>query len=133
MLIQTFIHQTRAKHASIKYDGCGFLRIELDDDVELEIEDILEQRKIAAELTQGVAHVVLAIAGNRTSATKEARIYSSKNIPEGRLAEAIIVKSLPVRLMGKIYIGFHKPNVPTKMFEKEKDALEWLNKMLHCE
>lgn len=126
-----YTQKVRVKHAEIHFDGQFFFKIVLDDDVELELEDIIEQRKAFQELSKGKDHVVLAIAGKRTSATKEAREYSSQNFPTGRLAEAVIIKSMPVRLMGNVYINFHKPNVPTKMFESEADAEQWLNSFLN--
>lgn len=120
----------RLNKAVISYNGKGLLKVVLSDDSEITYEDVLEQRRIAAELTDNKPHVVLAIAGRRTSATKEAREYSSQNVPEGRMAEAILIKSLPVRLMGKFFINFHKPNVPTQMFESESEAMIWLNQRL---
>lgn len=126
-----YIHRVRAKHAEIFFDGTAFIKVVLDDDVEIEMEDVLEQRKICYDFCKGKPHVLLAVAGKRTSATKEVREYSSKNIPEGRVAEGIIIKSLPVRLMGNVYINFNKPGVPTKMFEEEQSAEEWLNQMLN--
>lgn len=120
----------RVKKAVISYNGKGFLKVVLSDDAEITYDDVIEQRKIAAELTGDKPHVVLAIAGRRTSATKEAREYSSSHVPKGRLAEAILIKSLPVRLMGKFFINFHKPSVPTKMFEDESEAMIWLNQRL---
>jgi hypothetical protein len=131
-IIKSEAQIVRIDKAVISYNNKGLLKIVLADDDEITCEDVLEQRKIAMELTGGRPHVVFVIAGRRTSATKEAREYSSKNIPEGRLAEAILIKSLPVRLMGQFYINFNKPKVPTKMFDKENEALTWLNKFL-CE
>lgn len=124
------IQIVRIKKAVLSYDNKGLLKAVLADEDEITYEDVLEQRKIVKELTGGRPHVILVIAGRRTSATKEAREYSAKNRPEGRLAEAILIKSLPVRLMGQFYINFNKPKVPTKMFEKENEALIWLNKYL---
>lgn len=120
----------RLEKAVISYNRKGLLKVVLSDDSEITYEDVLEQRKIASELTENKPHVVLAIAGRRTSATKEAREYSSENVPDGRLAEAILIRSLPVRLMGKFFINFHKPTVPTQMFDTEKEALIWLNQRL---
>lgn len=120
----------RVKNAVISYNNKGLLKIVLADHDEITYDDVLEQRKVTQELTQGQPHVVLAIAGRRTSATKEAREYSSANIPEGRLAEAVLIKSLPVRLMGKFYINFNKPLVPTRLFDSETEALVWLDQRL---
>lgn len=128
--LNSHVQIIRTSKAVISYNHKGLLKVVLSDFDEITVDDVKEQRKVAAELTGGKPHVVLAIAGRRTSATKEAREYSSSHIPEGRMAEAILIKSLPVRLMGKFFINFHKPSVPTKLFENENEALEWLNKRL---
>lgn len=124
------IQIVRTLKAVISYNHKGLLKIVLSDFDEITVDDVKEQRKVAAQLTGEKPHVVLAIAGRGTSATKEAREYSSSHIPEGRMAEAILIKSLPVRLMGKFFINFHKPTIPTKLFENENEALEWLNHRL---
>lgn len=45
-----------------------------------------------------------------------------------RLADAIVVKSLPNRLIANFYIRFFKPNEPTKLFNSLDSAEEWLFK-----
>lgn len=112
--------------AIYEYDGKGLLIVTLTDDLELDLEDIKEQRAVALSLHKGQPHVVLAIAGARTSATEAARKYASSNIPQGRVAEAVIIKSLSVRLLGNFYLKFHKPGVPTKMFTDREEAIKWL-------
>lgn len=118
------------KHCKIYYNGEGLIKSVLSDDVELEIEDVISQRKSYKELVGENPHVILVIAGHHTSATKEARDYAANNPVTGRLAEAIVVKSMSVRILGNVFINFHKPSVPTKMFNKEEDAIEWLSKFL---
>lgn len=118
--------------ADFEYHDEGLLVITLAEDCELSLDDIREQREIAFSFHQGKPHVVLAIAGQRTSATEEARKYASMNVPEGRLAEAILIRSLPVRLLGNFYLKFHKPNVPTKMFESRENAMIWLRGKLNA-
>ena len=120
----------RTKKAVISFNNKGLLKVVLADNEEITYDDVVEQRKAIHNLTGGQPHVILAITGKRTMATKEAREYSSSNIPEGRIAEAILIKSLPVRLMGKFYINFNKPKVPTQMFDNETEALTWLNERL---
>lgn len=120
----------KTSHATISYDGHGIIISELENDSEITLEDVIEHRRIIHELTNGKRHVVLAIARQHTTATKEAREFSSQNIPEGRIAEAIVITSMPVRLMGKIFINFHKPGLPTKLFETKEEAMIWLKKIL---
>lgn len=125
-----FVSERRLKNATIYYNGNELVKVVLDDNIELEVDDIKAQREVVAELTKDKSYVILAITAANTSATKEAREYSSSTATLGRVAEAIVIKSLAVRLMGNIYIHFHKPGVTTRMFESEQKALEWLREQL---
>ena len=122
------LHETPS--AKYEYDGNGLLIITFADDVEFDVRDIEEQRAIAFSFHHGKPHVVLGIAGQRTSATKEALQYASVTIPEGRVAEALMIRSLPVRLMGNFYLQFHKPALLTKMFDDRDEAVRWLRERL---
>lgn len=112
--------------ARMDWDGHGILVVTINDDIELSLQDIIEHREIAARLTQSKPHSVLAIAGERTQASSEAREYAASNIPVGRVAEAVVIRSLTVRILGNFYLQFHKPGVPTKMFDDRYEAMRWL-------
>jgi hypothetical protein len=116
--------------ARMDYDGQGILVVTINDDIELSLQDIIEHREIAARLTKNEPHCVLAIAGERTQASSEAREYAANNVPKGRVAEAVVIKSLTVRLLGNFYMQFHKPGVPTKMFDDRYEAMRWLEMQL---
>jgi len=45
-------------------------------------------------------------------------------------ALAVIVKSAFTRAMGEMFMMFHRPPYPTRMFQHEEDALEWLKTFL---
>ena len=60
--------------------------------------------------------------------TPEAQIYSSSE--EGskyKSAEAFVVKTIAQRLIGNFIVRFHKPQLPTKVFNEAEPALVWLN------
>lgn len=117
--------------ARFVYNGEGILVVTIKDDIELTEQDIKDHREIARRIVGTEPHCVLAIAGERTQATEEARVYAATHVPEGRVAEAVIIRSLPVRILGNFYLKFHKPNVPTRMFEDYEDAMNWLRAQLN--
>ena len=121
-----------AHHATARfdYDGNGILVVTINDDLELSLQDIIEHREIAARMVENKPHCVLAIAGERTQATSEAREFAASNVPVGRIAEAVVIKSLTVRILGNFYLQFHKPGVPTKMFDDRYEAMQWLKMQL---
>lgn len=56
--------------------------------------------------------------------------FSSENAAKYILANAILVNSLPTRLIANFFIKFHKPTFPVKIFSSEKDAIKWLKSFL---
>jgi len=42
-------------------------------------------------------------------------------------ARAMVIKQLGQRILGSFYIKYHKPIIPTKIFDNHVDALNWLN------
>ena len=59
---------------------------------------------------------------------KEAREELANNsyIKSIRVADAIVVKSVPNRLLVNFYIKYCKPKEPTKIFNSMEKAKEWL-------
>ena len=61
------------------------------------------------------------------SQSSDARAYFAG--PETRrvcTAVALLVKSPLSRMIGNFYLGFNRPDVPTKLFDDEEAAAEWL-------
>lgn len=66
-----------------------------------------------------------------TSITTEARkmISSKEYLNETKaVAKAIMVQSLPQRIICNFYLRFNKPHLPTRLFTDKESALEWLRK-----
>lgn len=117
--------------ARIVYNGEGIIVVTIKDDIELTLQDIKDHREICRRMVGEQPHCVLAIAGERTRATEEGRIYAASHIPAGRVAEAIIVHSLPVRILANFYLRFHKPGLPTRLFDNYEDAMSWLRMQMN--
>jgi len=58
---------------------------------------------------------------------KQARaFYGSDEVTRTHRALAFIIDSGFSRVIGNFYLGLNKPKIPTKLFTKEEDAIEWL-------
>lgn len=44
-------------------------------------------------------------------------------------ADAIVVRSTALKLLVNLYIAFNKPNRPTRLFDSEEKAIEWLKNL----
>lgn len=103
-------------------------RINIKEDAEVGLDDAVEIAKIATELTQNTSVIVLADARLHCSITSEARKYFAEHSVKNRFtAVAVLSDSLPVRILLNFYVNIDRPDVPTKLFSNEPEALEWLN------
>ena len=58
---------------------------------------------------------------------KETRKFGATEfVGKYTLADAIVVNSVALKLLINFYIAFNKPDRPTRMFENEAKAIEWL-------
>lgn len=126
MLPSTASHST----AWFIYDGHGIVTIILKDDRELTVQDVIDHRAIASQLVNGKPHCVLAIPGKHTQATDDARQFAAENRAAQRIAEAVVIRSLSVRLMANFYLKFQKPFTPTRIFTTQDEAMKWLQSLL---
>ena len=112
----------------------GFLRVSSKPDCEIELADAQNDFDEAAKLTNETKVPVLADSRNYTHHTKEVRdFYASKEMGENITAMAVLVGSLPTRLIGNFFIRTSRPHFPTKLFTDEKIAIAWLNNILKKE
>jgi len=64
------------------------------------------------------------------SLSKEAREYLAKEGTQLVTVGAILSHSTFTRLIANIFLTVNKPKVPTKLFNDEQVAIEWLKKYL---
>lgn len=62
--------------------------------------------------------------------TTEARtIWADSQNALYSLADAFVLQSISLTLIGNFYLNFHKPDRPTRIFDNKKEALAWLKGM----
>lgn len=106
------------------------LFVKMKDKVNLgkaEMEELLKQ---AIELTAPNKYFAIIDTRETYDTTLEARnYYAESDYSKYRYADAFIVNSLPMRLLVNFFITFNKPKVPSKMFNNEESALNWINSL----
>jgi hypothetical protein len=93
----------------------------------VDLPEVDENLKVTLALANEERYAVLVDARVITTITAEAMQYAQR--PETYrllIAQAIVVDSLPNRLIANFIIKFHKPTSPTKLFSNEEAALIWL-------
>jgi len=79
------------------------------------------------EITDGKLMHFIFLAAENVTITKEARDNAVKIEDQSMLgASAVVVDSLPYKLIANFYLKFNKPKRPYKVFGKEEEAVKWL-------
>ncbi|MGZ3865505.1 MAG: DUF7793 family protein [Bacteroidia bacterium] len=104
------------------------IRIESSGGEFVELEDAEGMRDANVELSDGNPYfVLLDTSKGYASATPEAnKIFAEKKYSENRKAIAIIAKSLASKIVSNFFIRFNQPQVPTRVFMNEQEAMDWL-------
>jgi hypothetical protein len=105
--------------------------LDIKEDADITLDDAKELVAIGTELTKGRRVGALVRGHSSFSDTNEARTYFAEKTADNQfVAVAIIASSLAQRLITNFYININRPNVPTRMFMEEKDAIAWLREIL---
>ena len=117
----------------LENDNILFYRVK--QGIEIDIYEITEMIKYVEEFMGNKKHYAVVDFGSNVMSTTEARkVYAdSKYIQTYRIADAFLVKSLPLRLVANFFINITKPKVVTQLFTNEESAIKWLksNKLTH--
>ena len=98
-------------------------------DIIIDLEAAKQVVKDRKELTKKQTYPIMINATKVKEVTKEARYYfGSKEGEEYLSAAAILTSSVLATFLANfiIRVNFSKTNIPTRLFNDEKKALEWL-------
>lgn len=123
----SFVEERILSHTALFLREDGILEIILSNYLTYDVNHLSDILVAIKELSKGKKIPLLHIAGDQTSVTPEAREYMSA--PESlmySLAEAYVIHTLAQRILANFYLKISKPKVPTRFFNDEKKAAEWL-------
>jgi hypothetical protein len=109
----------------------GILIVKAKPDVDLKLEDAERDFKTGQELVNYKKTPVLSDSRELSYSCKEVRDFYAQPIIANHIsAMAILIDSLPGRLLGNFFMKFNNPPYPVKVFNDETAAIEWLKKFL---
>ena len=109
-------------------DGILHVRYPQDFNLTLDVMERVHERRL--EVTSEPCPV-LVYADTVASAEYEAQQFASReDVAELVLGMAIIVKSVFTRAMADLFMRFHKPPYPVRLFRNEESAMLWLRQYL---
>lgn len=117
------------KSVALRSDGIVLVTITSNEDVETK--DVVEIVSALEEIGKGKKFPLLIVTQKYTLPSPEARAYIAT--PESdpfASAEAYVIQSFSQKLVGNVYISFNKPARPTRIFNSEAKAIEWLKTFL---
>lgn len=110
-------------------DGIMYLR--LKEGSEFDLPAIQEQYAVQDELTGNDRYAVLVDATHHVSMTKECREFMAAYANPRRRATALLTRyNLATIILANFYMRFNSPRIPTRMFNEEEEAVQWLRQML---
>ncbi len=122
-----FLRSIDLKHSMVHLRSDGIVQINMGDNMEIDEKVSQEMVDAIGKLSEGKKVLVLGIAGTNATATSEGRAHSaSESGTVFTLADAFVINSLPQKIIGNFYLNFHKPIVPTKVFDDVEKAIKWL-------
>ncbi len=97
------------------------------DGAEVTVDDARENVSVSRELTGGLPRPAVIDLRPVRSQTAEARsVFAGHEGATVATAVALVVGSPLTRVLGSFYLGFNRPEVPTRLFTSIADATEWL-------
>jgi hypothetical protein len=109
----------------------GICRTSTKAGAEVELKHAKENSIIVNGLHQDKKFPLLVDSRSIRSISKEARRHFSTNGRETKITSiAILVNSPLSRVIGNFFMGINRPQVPTRLFETEADATDWLKQYI---
>jgi len=115
------------KHGKLILLEPGIIQFSVNENTALNLEDAKELHRAHLELSNQGKHGVYMNIKKFFIASKEVQKFSvSKEVTDFHIGTAILISNKAVRLLGSFFIKFYKSGAPTRIFNKEAEALEWL-------
>ncbi|KAF0164831.1 MAG: hypothetical protein FD157_1995 [Rhodocyclaceae bacterium] len=105
----------------------GIVRIMWIPGAEVTLEDAEESMAAYLQINQGKRRPMVVDTSQMKSLAREARhLYASEEAAKVASAVGLIVGTPVSRVLGNFYLGLSNPHLPTRLFDSESEALEWL-------
>ena len=122
-LVLSEIIQTTGYHIFLRRDN--ILQLQMHDSFYVELDDAINILECIIKLSNGNKYPLLVIYADDNLFSSETRAHIAKHTLTK--ADALVGKSLALRIIGNFYMKINKPIRPTRMFDDELSAIKWLN------
>ena len=116
--------------ATIDYVEENILMIKILQHASIDLDAATAIVEAAAEISGSSVHGNIFDIREMVFMSRDARAFFAKQDRSNVVAIAIIMKSLFHNALVNLYLDVSRPAIPTKAFEKEIDAIDWLRHKL---
>ena len=109
----------------------SYYLVELSTNIEFDVEDMKQLVKAEGQISgEKLPVLVVCPATANTNIHLMRHLKENKNNPFS-VADAFVIAATSQAILGNFYLKINKPERPTKFFNREVDALEWLNQFFN--
>jgi hypothetical protein len=125
--MRTIIKETTIPSAKITLSNDDIMRFDLPEGRSISIQDVKDMTDIAGEWGGGKRFRNLIIMPEFDNIPFEVRQYTAgEERSRYSIADAFVISSIAMQIIGNFYLQFHKPVLPTRIFNNETAAINWL-------
>ncbi len=124
-----FVEKIELARAEVGLRTDGIMYFRINDGEILELDDSKQIVDAIKRIGEGKPYPNLVVVGKDASVDSEARAFAASE--EGNIytvADAVVIHSFAQQLVGNFYIRFNKPIRPTRLFNSEARAIQWLHR-----
>ncbi len=111
---------------TIDFEEDRIVKIKMLPNSNIDVEAAKAIFETVNDMAGSVKHVDLVDVREMIFMSREARSYFGNMESKNILAIAILINSIFHNTLMNLYLKFNKPQIITKAFDKEVDALDWL-------
>ncbi|MBV9791181.1 MAG: STAS/SEC14 domain-containing protein [Chloroflexi bacterium] len=116
--------------STVRMESQGLVRITHHPGAVQTLDDAQAIAAVVNTLMQGQQGKLLIDMRRIKSQDREVReYYTQQGYTIGLQAVAILIGSPVSRVIGNLYIGFNKSEIPTRLFTSEAEAIAWLREL----
>ena len=108
----------------------GIIKIKILPNASIDVDTARDIVERAGDIAGSYIHANLVDIRKMVFMSREARAYLGKQDKSIVIAVAILMNSVFHGTLSNLYLTITKPRIPTKIFDREVNALDWLRKLL---
>lgn len=127
----TVVKKIEIDKAIVSLREDGIMQYNIKPHTEYSVRDVMAANDAAGKLGSGKAYPNIIFIDHFLNADADCRKYAaSEESNVYTVADAFVLNSVALKLIGNFYIKVNKPVRPTRIFSNEQEAIDWLYSFL---